>query len=157
MRTEFSLETWGHWRKSSGLICFTFLILVCPAHSFLWPLSLEQRSLVKWTPCWVGKCLRLTITLVSKSKYESGMAISHWTWHEESPPLLSGSLSSLENSERKLHILGSNSPTPTPTSMPSPWAQGIETWTTSPSKSGRGKSRGYYSERPVLVRLVHTG
>lgn len=64
--------------------------------------------------------LEANYNTVSKSKYEAGMAISHWTQHEESPPLFSASLSSLENSERKLHILGSKSPTPTPTSMPSP-------------------------------------
>lgn len=63
MRTELSSGMSGHQRNASNLIYFTFLIVVCPGHSSLWILSVEQKSLVKWTLCWVGKCLSLTLTL----------------------------------------------------------------------------------------------
>lgn len=62
MRTECSSGTLGHWRNASNLIYFIFLIDVCPAHPFFWPLSLEQKSPVEQTLCWVGKCLKLTLT-----------------------------------------------------------------------------------------------
>lgn len=82
MRTELSSGTLGHRRNASNLIYFTFLIVVCPDHSSLRPLSMEQKSLVKWTLCWVGKCLRLTLTLWEGNFFQYECEVG-WPFHTE--------------------------------------------------------------------------
>lgn len=82
MRTEFSSGTLGHRTNASDLICFTFLIVVCPDHSFLLPLSMEQKSLVKWPLCWVGKCMRLTLTWWEGNFFQDECELG-WPFHTE--------------------------------------------------------------------------
>lgn len=134
MRTESSSRICGHWRKCSSLIYFTYLIVVCPAHSFLWPLSLEQRSW--WNGLLAGLVNAWGYYIMEQKLFPRVNVRLDLAW--EIPGL------SVFWEQRKVQTPGCISPTPTPTSMPNFWA--LEFELTSPNKSARGNPRGCYQK-----------